>query len=273
MKLFPVQFVWVMLFLEQWVGTLSAQATPPEPPTILLQKSPVGIVQMAAGGFAFFERRRPDQPALLTTADGMPVALEPSLAVHPLCSRRPYRLLLDRDGELHEVCTEDATSCTRRSRPTRAAHGEGFARSTATPSAMRAPPNPTTAEQPTLMARSTSRAGRWCCPAKAWAAGTSSGSTPTGSTRRRSRTTSPTGWKPGTCTRPLGLRSVGGAIVLRAPRWPSIPPVRTQGAPRTPSRRKRTGRGGLELPSRLEGPGDATDHAAEGLWRSRSGLS
>jgi hypothetical protein len=73
------------------------------PPTLLLQTTPIGIVMMPDGSYAYFNRTDPAKKPVLETPNGKEVALAPAFAFRKPPKRPGWLLLLDRDGELHEV--------------------------------------------------------------------------------------------------------------------------------------------------------------------------
>lgn len=92
-----------MILTACWMLLPGDNSRAVEGPVVLRQTTPVGIVILPDGGFAFFNKDDPQRPVALPGPDGIPVALEPhfELALPP--NRKPSFLLLDRGGELHEV--------------------------------------------------------------------------------------------------------------------------------------------------------------------------
>jgi len=76
----------------------------PETPTVLLQRAPVGVVAMPDGSYAFYNQRNPALAPALFTAEGAAVNVTPRIGFEmPPLRRYPARLLVGRDGELHEI--------------------------------------------------------------------------------------------------------------------------------------------------------------------------
>ncbi len=78
----------------------------PVPPLVLLQETPVGIVMLPGGAYAFFNVEHPGADVVLPTPDGRRVTLRPKVDFDIPPGHYGRRLLLDPDGELHEVYTK-----------------------------------------------------------------------------------------------------------------------------------------------------------------------
>jgi len=102
--------IWVPMVLLTFCAVALAGSSRPNgcsSPVVLLQETPVGIVMMPGGGFAFYNVRDPKADVSLPTTNGLRVKLEPKIDfILPTNVRVRSPLLLGRDGELHSVFTK-----------------------------------------------------------------------------------------------------------------------------------------------------------------------
>jgi len=85
------------------VMTAVESADSPRPPTVLLQHTPVGIVLLPDGSFAFYASKSPGRDVVLPTPGGAKDEIEPTIDL-PLPPGRVGQLMLqDGNGEFHQV--------------------------------------------------------------------------------------------------------------------------------------------------------------------------
>ncbi len=76
----------------------------PAPPIALAPATPVGVVRMNDGSYAYYDRRRPTRRPVLRAADGTEMEAKPHIPFSmPRLARYPERMLMDQQGELHAL--------------------------------------------------------------------------------------------------------------------------------------------------------------------------
>lgn len=83
--------------------TSPSLAKPPAEPEMIVQDPRVGILQHTDGSFSFFNLEGDQREVIRHTLDGRQVKLEPAVDFELPAETTRQRLLLDEEGELHEI--------------------------------------------------------------------------------------------------------------------------------------------------------------------------